>query len=53
MRVEYDFGRIIKKYISKNEKVLLAVSGGVDSVVLTHLCCIHDVQFDIDHCNYQ
>ena len=53
MRVEYDFGRIIKKYIGKNEKVLLAVSGGVDSVVLTHLCSIHDVQFDIAHCNYQ
>lgn len=48
-----------KKFIQKeslfhpNEKVLLAVSGGVDSVVLCHL--FHQAKFDfgIAHCNFK
>ncbi len=36
----------------KKSKLLIAISGGVDSVVLTHLC--HELQFNIAlaHCNF-
>ena len=46
-------------YISQNnlfkptEKVLLAVSGGLDSVVMTHLFYSSKVPFAIAHCNFQ
>lgn len=36
----------------KNKKSLLAVSGGVDSVVLTHLFSNSKFKFCIAHCNY-
>ena len=36
----------------KNKKSLLAVSGGVDSVVLSHLFSISKFEFSIAHCNY-
>jgi tRNA(Ile)-lysidine synthase len=32
---------------------LLAVSGGLDSVVLAHLCAEADIPFSIAHCNFQ
>ena len=36
----------------KGRKLLIAISGGIDSVVLTHLC--HDLHFNIAlaHCNF-
>lgn len=36
----------------KNLKILIAISGGIDSVVLTHLC--HKLKLDISlaHCNF-
>ena len=42
-----------EKLFQPNEKVLLAVSGGVDSVVLCHL--FHQAKFDfgIAHCNFK
>lgn len=48
-----------KEYIQKeklfhaNDKVLLAVSGGVDSVVLCELCKQADFDFSIAHCNFK
>ncbi|TVZ25209.1 tRNA(Ile)-lysidine synthase [Gillisia sp. Hel_I_86] len=33
-------------------KLLLAVSGGVDSVVLAHLCKLAKLNFSIAHCNF-
>jgi len=38
-------------YLS-NSKILLAVSGGVDSIVLAHLCKIAKLDFILAHCNF-
>ena len=46
-----------KKYLEENNlirgkgKVLLAVSGGIDSIVLVHLFKQSNIEFDIAHCN--
>lgn len=48
-----------QKHITKNlnflkeSKLLIAISGGLDSVVLTHLC--HDLKLDVNlaHCNFK
>lgn len=37
----------------KNDRLLLAVSGGVDSVVLCELCKQANYHFQIAHCNFQ
>lgn len=42
-----------KELFQNNEKVLLAVSGGVDSVVLCHLFHQAKFNFGIAHCNFQ
>ncbi len=36
----------------KNDRLLLAVSGGIDSVVLTELCHQAGYNFFIAHCNF-
>ena len=36
-----------------NQKFLLAVSGGIDSVVLCELCNQAGAEFAIAHCNFQ
>ena len=36
----------------ENGKILIAVSGGVDSVVLTHLCNELNLNFSLAHCNF-
>ncbi|HVW60489.1 MAG TPA: tRNA lysidine(34) synthetase TilS, partial [Puia sp.] len=38
---------------SPKEKLLVAVSGGLDSVVLCELCCQAGFDFFIAHCNFQ
>jgi len=42
-----------KNLFSPKDKLLLAVSGGVDSVVLCELCKQANYDFDIAHCNFQ
>lgn len=37
----------------KKAKTLLAVSGGVDSVVLAHICSQQALDFGIAHCNFK
>ena len=37
----------------KNQKILLALSGGVDSCVLLSLCLKNGLNISIAHCNFQ
>ncbi len=41
-----------KKLFAPDDKLLIAVSGGIDSIALTHLCLAAGLQFDIAHCNF-
>ena len=41
-----------KKLIHSSEKILLTVSGGMDSSVMTHLFSETDFIFGIAHCNF-
>jgi len=49
---------LFKKYLEEHRlirekgKILLAVSGGVDSIVLVHLFKQSNIEFDIAHCNF-
>ena len=49
------YQQFIKKenLFSPKDKLLLAVSGGVDSVVLCELCKQASYDFEIAHCNFQ
>ena len=42
-----------QKLFTENDLLLLAVSGGVDSVVLCELCYLAGFKFIIAHCNFQ
>jgi len=48
-----------KKHITANfpelnrERFILACSGGIDSMVLVHLCHTMQLNFVIAHCNFQ
>ncbi|MFT6053652.1 MAG: tRNA(Ile)-lysidine synthase [Roseivirga sp.] len=48
------FLQFIKKHalITKNDKLLLAVSGGLDSMVLLHLCAQANFNLKVAHCNF-
>lgn len=41
-----------KKLFAPDDKLLIAVSGGVDSIALAHLCSAAGLKFDIAHCNF-
>jgi tRNA(Ile)-lysidine synthase len=47
-----------KKFISENslikpgDRILLAVSGGIDSMVMAHLFCMQKISIGIAHCNF-
>ena len=43
----------IKKFISKDSKLLVAVSGGADSIVLSELLLKSKINFSIVHVNYK
>lgn len=52
--MEKAFKNLIKSDFSFliTQKLLLAVSGGIDSVVLAHLCSVAKLNFSIAHCNF-
>jgi len=37
---------------TKEDKILVAISGGMDSVVLTHLLSFHNYNISLAHCNF-
>ena len=39
--------------VSKKHRLLLAVSGGMDSVVMTACCAMTGLDFEIAHANFQ
>ncbi len=42
-----------QQLFSSADRLLLAVSGGVDSVVLAHLCHVAGFSFEMAHCNFK
>lgn len=42
-----------KNLFTKKEKLLIATSGGIDSVVLCKLCSLAGFQIGLAHCNFQ
>src|SRR6188474_1093874 len=55
MELEKKFKKFIneKNLFSKSDRILLAVSGGVDSVVMAELFARSGISFGIAHCNFQ
>ncbi|MFV0593381.1 MAG: tRNA lysidine(34) synthetase TilS [Draconibacterium sp.] len=42
-----------KALVEKGQKVLLAISGGIDSMVLLHLFENSELEYGVAHCNFQ
>ena len=42
-----------KAFAAEDQKALLAVSGGMDSMVMAHLFLRSGISFGIAHCNFQ
>lgn len=55
MTLKESFRKNIDRYhlFTTGDRLLLAVSGGIDSVVLCELCRQNDFNFIIAHCNFQ
>lgn len=52
MEEKFEKNIIKKKLFEKKDKLLLAISGGVDSVVLAYLLNKLNYKFDLVHCNF-
>ncbi|PBQ34338.1 tRNA lysidine(34) synthetase TilS [Sphingobacteriaceae bacterium] len=50
---EFESNIVKKELFHKKEKLLLAISGGSDSVVLAHLLKAAGYKFSLAHCNFQ
>jgi tRNA(Ile)-lysidine synthase len=50
---EFESNIIKNQLFNKNSHLLLAISGGVDSVVLAHLLKSGNYNFSLAHCNYK
>ncbi|MCE3226456.1 MAG: tilS [Bacteroidetes bacterium] len=53
MQKQFQSNIIKNQLFNKNSKLLLAISGGVDSVVLAHLLKEGNYEFSLAHCNYK
>ena len=55
MKLVHQFNQFIQQHslFQKNDRLLIAVSGGVDSIVLCELCHLSGFDFEIAHCNFQ
>lgn len=52
MEAKFEKNIIKKKLFNKKDTLLLAISGGVDSVVLAHLLNKLNYKFELVHCNF-
>ena len=52
IKVETQFKNAIEPYVNKKTKLLLACSGGSDSVALFHLLMEAGIGFEVAHVNY-
>jgi len=50
---QFESNILKNKLFTKHDKLLLAISGGVDSVVLTHLLTRGNYSFSLAHCNFK
>lgn len=55
MNLLHQFNQYIQQHslFQKSDRLLIAVSGGVDSIVLCELCYLSGFDFEITHCNFQ
>lgn len=53
MLYEFQSHIIARQLFQKNDRLIVAVSGGADSVALCLLCHLSGYQFEMAHCNFQ
>lgn len=53
LNIQFTEFLIQNNFANIHKKWLVAVSGGLDSVVLCHLCYSHKIPFTMAHCNFQ